>query len=1150
MVSLNLATFRSKQTLERSPLVAALYVGRDENPSPVAMLPATPYVRCIDMLWRWVSRYFDSDVAGRRVMVELVDLLCDPPFSAAVSNRFKLLLVRLRSQRAARLWGLQQAGNQFGLTVHSKAVPDAPPRMSRRAEASLSSSSSSSSSSSMSSSGSMINLSSPRGERSPRRRAASLLLAASSSSSGGGGAGSALKLSPRSNRLPRSPAPAPIQIAESSSEPRPSPRSSVTSLPLEDMDGIDGNATISGSRSGSRGSRVLRTSTSLKSLRSRIKRSGGSSTAKPSRSGDSGNGNGGGGGGKSVTPRGISSSARPKTRPKPSMSGSALSLSSTKSKRGTSSSSARKRSTRTSPRRAASFRHQRSPNAKSVEDLAGVQLGVDDKTSPSRGSRIRRSPSDNSGRQLRTQKSVTLLVAPQPVPKLTSLSIEAADDNVGEEKDTDDDDDDEITATEERDDCDDGDNDDGDDDDDLSTSSVSLDERAGHSSRRASRRHRRRRISSKHGGSVIAPPTPLSASDAKRDNNNNNDEAEDVSADRSARRRRKKRRSRRLSAKAGSDTDESIGGKMSPTRVVASASASSLSASSSSGSCSSSLSSVSASSSASSLVAVAAAVPSSHSPPASPRGASKPTPSSPRGSSPRGASSGAALRSDKDLIPSWEDAPIFEGSAADGSAASTQLCADYSTAALANALTLLHRWHFEQVTRTHLVRWVMSSAKQRARASPKLQPVACLVRLFNQMSLWVVAEILHQPTFRKRVAALQAFVSLAKRLLQMGNIDGSMAIVSGMSNSCIQRLKDTWAKLPVKYQNEYTRLDKLLDPQHNFRSYRTLLEKRLLAAAPVLPYVAIILRDLAFSFHGNRCFIDSANEVLNYELLLIVGRQLLMIDLFHASLGSLAISVPPADLSTALRRAIFESAWSEEDLYRLSLLCRPLADAATHSAASASPGSPPTSPTRTAKPIDVNEVLSIEPLAIESAAAYPQTVGFLDLVPDDDDDDDDDSLSTSSVAIDSASAYPTTKGFLDFIEGTNDTPLLSSSDYPGTKGFLDFIDSASDGEKEEKQGREEEEEENQEKAEDREDASHVVDKETSQNSDGNDDDGDDDDATDADEESMVARKQSDHVIDCSLSSSSSPPPPTTKSGSTIFFDSNSEMVVSWQFYFV
>lgn len=75
-------------------------------------------------------------------------------------------------------------------------------------------------------------------------------------------------------------------------------------------------------------------------------------------------------------------------------------------------------------------------------------------------------------------------------------------------------------------------------------------------------------------------------------------------------------------------------------------------------------------------------------------------------------------------------------------------------------------------------------------------------------------------------------------------------ISSGLYLAPVARLRNTWEKLPNKYEKLYQDLQDLLDPSRNMAKYRNVLNNQNLQP-PIIPLFPVIKKDLTFLHEGN-----------------------------------------------------------------------------------------------------------------------------------------------------------------------------------------------------------------------------------------------------------------------------------------------------------
>eukprot|EP00117_Sycon_ciliatum_P028573 scpid25592/ scgid22933/ Ras-specific guanine nucleotide-releasing factor RalGPS2; Ral GEF with PH domain and SH3-binding motif 2; RalA exchange factor RalGPS2 len=158
---------------------------------------------------------------------------------------------------------------------------------------------------------------------------------------------------------------------------------------------------------------------------------------------------------------------------------------------------------------------------------------------------------------------------------------------------------------------------------------------------------------------------------------------------------------------------------------------------------------------------------------------------------------------------------------------------------LAAEITLIDLPLFRDIPRAELLegRW---TSKQKTHVSPN---IVAFTQQFNQISFWVMKEILDHPMLKRRVEALSYFIRLAKKLLDLNNINSLVAIVSALQSAPIFRLKRTWADLARKEKTTYQRLQTLLSEEDNRKALRHHMEHMKL---PCIPYLGVFLTDLTY----------------------------------------------------------------------------------------------------------------------------------------------------------------------------------------------------------------------------------------------------------------------------------------------------------------
>ncbi|XP_043654074.1 rap guanine nucleotide exchange factor 2-like isoform X1 [Drosophila teissieri] len=184
---------------------------------------------------------------------------------------------------------------------------------------------------------------------------------------------------------------------------------------------------------------------------------------------------------------------------------------------------------------------------------------------------------------------------------------------------------------------------------------------------------------------------------------------------------------------------------------------------------------------------------------------------------------------------------------------------------LAIQLTLQDFANFRQIESTE---YVDELFELRSRYGvPMLSKFAELV---NREMFWVVSEICAEHNIVRRMKIVKQFIKIARHCKECRNFNSMFAIVSGLGHGAVSRLRQTWEKLPSKYQRLFNDLQDLMDPSRNMSKYRQLVSAELLAQHPIIPFYPIVKKDLTFIHLGNDTRVDG---LINFEKLRMLAKE-------------------------------------------------------------------------------------------------------------------------------------------------------------------------------------------------------------------------------------------------------------------------------------
>ncbi|XP_026090403.1 RAS guanyl-releasing protein 2-like [Carassius auratus] len=190
------------------------------------------------------------------------------------------------------------------------------------------------------------------------------------------------------------------------------------------------------------------------------------------------------------------------------------------------------------------------------------------------------------------------------------------------------------------------------------------------------------------------------------------------------------------------------------------------------------------------------------------------------------------------------------------------------------------------------------------------------ITLFNSVSQWIQIMVLSKPTAKQRATVISEFIKVAQRLLQLQNFNTLMAVVGGLSNSSIARLKDTQALIGSETRKVFDGLVELVTSSGNYSRYRQRFSE---CSGFRFPILGVHLKDLIAVHVALPDWLDPEKTRVN----LTKTHQL------YAILEELALiqSTPPSieansDLLNLLIVSL-DQYHSEDEIYQLSLQREP-----------------------------------------------------------------------------------------------------------------------------------------------------------------------------------------------------------------------------------
>jgi len=154
----------------------------------------------------------------------------------------------------------------------------------------------------------------------------------------------------------------------------------------------------------------------------------------------------------------------------------------------------------------------------------------------------------------------------------------------------------------------------------------------------------------------------------------------------------------------------------------------------------------------------------------------------------------------------------------------------------------------------------------------KHSQVNAMFSRFNNVSTWFCYRILQEKKAEDRADLIAKLIDIADQLIKVGNYNTLMEILAALNMHPVDRLKRTWAKVPERYLERREKMQELMDPRNNYKSYRSELVQRKDTKQYALPYFGIFTRDLTFIEEGNEAKLE--NGKCNTEKIILTSKVL------------------------------------------------------------------------------------------------------------------------------------------------------------------------------------------------------------------------------------------------------------------------------------
>ncbi|KAL6078080.1 Ras guanine nucleotide exchange factor, variant 2 [Balamuthia mandrillaris] len=190
--------------------------------------------------------------------------------------------------------------------------------------------------------------------------------------------------------------------------------------------------------------------------------------------------------------------------------------------------------------------------------------------------------------------------------------------------------------------------------------------------------------------------------------------------------------------------------------------------------------------------------------------------------------------------------------------------------------------------------------------------VRSLIQLFNKVSRWISSSILREDKLKKRAKLMTKYLELAIQLFDYNNFNASLAIISGINNAAVHRLRFTRDEVASRLWDQIHDIQEVLGGK-NYSCYRERLHS---VNPPLLPYLGVYLTDLTFIEDGNPDFIG---DLINFKKRELIYDVISEVQQYQQTEYSFTVD---AGVVAFLKNLPMEE-MEENDMYNLSLKREP-----------------------------------------------------------------------------------------------------------------------------------------------------------------------------------------------------------------------------------
>lgn len=133
--------------------------------------------------------------------------------------------------------------------------------------------------------------------------------------------------------------------------------------------------------------------------------------------------------------------------------------------------------------------------------------------------------------------------------------------------------------------------------------------------------------------------------------------------------------------------------------------------------------------------------------------------------------------------------------------------------------------------------------KEKKKTSPNI--IEAFER-FNNLSFFIIEEVLSYNTKEKRAKAIEKFISIANELKKLNNFNDCMSIIAALNHRIIKGIKKTWKCLSSSTISQFNSIKQFISFEDNYKLLRTQQEDAIKTKQPFLPFLGYYTKKICF----------------------------------------------------------------------------------------------------------------------------------------------------------------------------------------------------------------------------------------------------------------------------------------------------------------